>query len=231
MTKEETQGFSLGEFTCGIIGVGGLGCNIAVHLAGMGAKELILCDFDKVSEGNLNRQFLYKKEDIGKEKVEIAGKELREYAPDVKITAVNKKISRESVPGELRYCDIIFIATDNKVSREIMSDFCRENNIPLVLGGIDGFYGKVYLYIPGITPCPLCAGMLDGKKAETNVSAAAGIIGSLEATLGVRYLLTKNTSLGGTLTVYDEASFSSLAVKPTKTCKYCKNIHKKEETR
>lgn len=231
MTKEKTQGFSLGSFTCAVLGVGGLGCNIAVHLAGAGVKELILCDFDRVKKGNLNRQFLYKNGDIGKEKAEAAKERLSEYAPEVKITAVNKKATREYVPECFRECDIIFIATDNKVSREIMSDFCRENSIPLVLGGIDGFYGKAYLYIPRITPCPSCAGMLDGKKAKTNVSTAAGIVGSFEASLGVQYLLTENTSLGGTLTVYDEASFSSLAVKPTKTCKHCKNIFKKEETR
>ena len=231
MTKEKTQGFSLREFTCGIIGVGGLGCNIAVHLAGMGAKELILCDFDKISEGNLNRQFLYKKEDIGKEKTEVAGIRLREYAPDVTISAVNKKVTREHIPDDLRRCDIIFLAADNKKAREVLSCFCRDNKIPLVLGGIDGFYGKVYLYIPDFTPCPSCAGMLEGKKAEANISTTAGIVGSFEASIGVQYLLTKEKSLGGRLTVYDTDSFSALSVKPKKNCNYCKNIHKKEETR
>ncbi len=231
MTKEKTQGFSLRKFTCGVAGVGGLGCNIAVHLAGMGVKELILCDFDKISETNLNRQFLYKKEDIGREKAIVSEERLKEYAPDVEIKSVNKKITEDFVPEDFTRCDIIFLAADNKRAREVLSDFCRENNIPLVMGGIDGFYGKAYLYIPDITPCPVCAGMLDGKRAATNLSPAAGIIGSFEASIGVQYLLTKDTSLGGKLTVYDEASFSSLSVKPKKNCKHCKNIHKKEETR
>ena len=69
MSKKETQGFSLEEFTCALIGAGGLGCNIAVHLAGAGIKELILCDDDGISPGNLNRQFLYTRDDIGEKKV------------------------------------------------------------------------------------------------------------------------------------------------------------------
>ena len=42
-----------------LIGCGGLGCNVSVHLAGAGTGKIFLCDFDRVEESNLNRQFLY----------------------------------------------------------------------------------------------------------------------------------------------------------------------------
>lgn len=224
MSKDITQGFSLKDFTCAVIGAGGLGCNIAVHLAGAGIKKLILCDFDKISKSNLNRQFLYTEKDIGKEKVTVAKKKLEEYAPDVNISALSAKITKDSIPEELKNCDMIFLAADNKEARTALSDFSKENNIPLMMGGIDGFYGKTYLYIPDITPCPQCAGMIEGKKAQTNISAAAGIIGSLQASVGIQYLLTKDISLAGKLTVYDSDSFSSLKIVANPTCKICKNI-------
>lgn len=231
MTKELTQGFSLKNFTCAVIGAGGLGCNIAVHLAGAGVKKLILCDFDKVSESNLNRQFLYTKEDIGKEKAILSKEKLKKYAPEVIISAFSGKLDKNNIPEELKECDMIFLAVDNKKAREALSEFSRENNIPLMMGGIDGFYGKAYLYIPSVTPCPECAGMLDGKKAETNISSVAGIIGSLEASAGIQYLLTKDKTLGGKLTVFDKDTFSGLLIKPKKQCRYCKNIQEKEEMR
>ena len=52
------QGFDIRKYTAAVIGCGGLGCNIATHLACAGIGKLILCDFDTVSESNLNRQFL-----------------------------------------------------------------------------------------------------------------------------------------------------------------------------
>ena len=222
MIKEKTQGFSLNGFTAAVIGVGGLGCNIAVHLAGAGIGRLFLFDFDKISESNLNRQFLYTKNDIGKEKVYIAKERLSLYSPDCEISAFQIKITESSVPDKLSECDIIFLAVDNKNARTVISDYCEKNGIPLVLGGIDGFFGKTYLYIPSLTPCPRCAGMLEGKKAEYNISAAAGIIGSFQAALGINYLLTKNISSAGILTIYDCDSFSSLKITPSKKCKKCK---------
>ncbi len=213
MIKAQIQGFSLGEFTCGIIGVGGLGCNIAVHLIGAGIKHLILCDYDTISESNLNRQFLYKKEDIGKSKVFSAKKSLSDFSDDTAITAIDTKITESNIPDILKYCDIIFLAVDNQKARKVMSDFCEKNNIPLMLGGIDGFYGKTYLYIPCLTPTPEKAGMLDGKSAENNISATAGIIGSLQASTGIQYLLTKDHTLGGKLTVFDKDSFDTLTIR------------------
>lgn len=213
MNKELTQGFSLSDFSCAVIGVGGLGCNIAVHLAGAGIGRLILCDFDKITESNLNRQFLFTHKDIGKEKAATAKNKLESFSHDTEISALNIKIGKDNIPGELKDCDMIFLAVDNKKARENISLFCEKNKIPLMLGGIDGFYGKTYLYIPDFTPTPKKAGMLDGKKAQSNISSTAGIIGSLQASTGIQYLLTKDKSFGGSITIFDKDTFSTLKLK------------------
>lgn len=43
----------------GIAGLGGLGSNIAVHLARLGVGRLVLVDFDTVDVSNLNRQHYF----------------------------------------------------------------------------------------------------------------------------------------------------------------------------
>ncbi|MBR3766721.1 MAG: ThiF family adenylyltransferase [Clostridia bacterium] len=228
MIKGKTQGFSLKKFTAAVIGVGGLGCNIATHLAGAGIGRLLLFDFDKISETNLNRQFLYTKDSIGEDKVFEAKKRLEEYSETV-CKAYNIKITENNIPEELKTADIIFLAADNLEARKALTEFSEENKIPLVFGGIDGFYGKTYLYIPNITPCPECAGIIEGGKTKSNISAAAGIIGSLQAALGIQYLLTKDISLGGKITVYDSDTFSSLKIISSPKCKTCKNIQRKKD--
>ena len=53
----KTKAVDVTQKSAAVIGCGGLGCNISVHLAGLGIGKLILADFDTVSESNLNRQF------------------------------------------------------------------------------------------------------------------------------------------------------------------------------
>ena len=59
----------LKEASVGIAGAGGLGSNIAMALARAGVGHLLIVDFDKVEESNLNRQY-YFRDQIGEFKVE-----------------------------------------------------------------------------------------------------------------------------------------------------------------
>lgn len=211
--KELTQGFSLKDKSCAVIGLGGLGTNVAVHLAGAGIGKMYLCDFDTVSKTNLNRQFMYTADDIGKEKTDTLAKKLSEYAPECDIIAVNKKINAISDLQFAKNCDIIFSCADNNAARIITESFCRENNIPLVHGGIDGFYGVSYLYVPSHSLTPSEAGLCEGNKAKYNISAVAGVIGSFQASLGIKYLLNKDISLSGRILIFDENKTDTLIFK------------------
>ena len=208
--KDMTQGFSLKDKSCAVIGLGGLGTNVAVHLAGAGIGKLMLCDFDTVSESNLNRQFMYTADDVGKMKCEVLHKRLSAYSPECEIISVNEKITDGSHIRKLKDCDIIFSCVDNNEARIILENFCRENNIPLVHGGIDGFYGVAYLYVPSHSLTPSEAGLCEGKKAKYNISATAGVIGSYQASLGIQYLLTKDNSLSGRILVFDDNKTDTL---------------------
>lgn len=222
--KERTQGFSLRNKSACIVGCGGLGCNIAVHLAGAGIGKLILCDFDAVCESNLNRQFLYTKEDIGKSKCKAAKKRLSQYSEDTKLTCIERKIQSAEDMEFARACDIILLAVDNADARKAVQSFSVKYEIPLVCGGIDGFYGMSYMFIPNLSPCPDCAGLNENTKAKYSVSATAGIIGSFQAALAIRYLLTKDKSLSGKLLIYDESCFDTLQIKASNSCPICKNL-------
>ena len=221
--KEIVQGFSLSDKSACIIGCGGLGCNIAVHLVGSGIGKRYLCDFDVVSSSNLNRQFLYTENDIGESKCMRAKHRLIKYSTDTQIFAMEEKILDSEDLSFAKDCDIIILAVDNPECRKAVQSFCISKNKPLVCGGIDGFYGMAYLFIPDVSPCLECAGFLENNKAESNISSTAGIIGSMEANLTIRYLLTNDVNLSGKITIFDESSFDTLKIKPSALCSVCKN--------
>ena len=87
--KSLTQGFSIMDKSCAIIGLGGLGTNVAVHLAGAGIGKMYLCDYDKICKSNLNRQFFYTDEDISKDKCYVLSEKLKKYSPQSDIASVN----------------------------------------------------------------------------------------------------------------------------------------------
>ena len=222
MVKAEIQGFDISSKSAAVIGCGGLGCNIAIHLAGSGIGKLVLADYDTVSESNLNRQFLYCYDDIGKPKAQLAAQKLKSYSRNSEITAFGKKICSPDGLDFLNDCDIVFLAVDNNSAREIMQNFCAEKRIPLVNGGINGFYGTAYLYVPGNSPCLKCAGLMEKETEKIiSVSSTAGIIGALEAELGIRYLLNSDTDIAGTLHIYDNGEINKLKIKPQENCGIC----------
>ena len=64
-----------------IVGMGGLGCPVALYLSNLGIKNIGMVDYDKVDFSNLNRQILFNKKDIGKYKINQA--KTLETAPSV----------------------------------------------------------------------------------------------------------------------------------------------------
>lgn len=218
MIKVDTQGFDISSKSVAVIGCGGLGCNVCIHLAGAGVGRIFVCDYDTVSESNLNRQFVYNCNDIGQKKAFAMQRFLEKYAPESKIIAVDQKIESPDDLVFAKECDIIILAVDNVKSSKIANNFCKKEGIPLCAEGISGFYGSCCLYIPGETPCIECAGLLEADRNTANISTTAGIIGSLCTSLAIKYLIGDKSS-AGRLFIYDNDEITSLKIKASKECK------------
>jgi molybdopterin/thiamine biosynthesis adenylyltransferase len=62
-----------------LLGVGGLGCGIALTLARLGVGRLILVDRDVVDVTNLNRQLLFSRTSVGQSKVAAAAEGIKPH--------------------------------------------------------------------------------------------------------------------------------------------------------
>ena len=105
--------------TVGIAGAGGLGSNCAVALARVGIGKLIICDFDKVTRANLNRQY-YFNEQIGQQKVFALADNIFFIDPYVKVLPKNIKLSPANIKESFKSCDVIVEAFDKAEMKEML---------------------------------------------------------------------------------------------------------------
>lgn len=117
--KELHRAFS--SATVAICGLGGLGSNIAIHLARAGIGKLILCDFDRVDITNLHRQ-QYKASQISMYKTDALADNLCEIAPYIELEMHTERITEENVVTFLRGADIICEAFDDAECKAMLTN-------------------------------------------------------------------------------------------------------------
>lgn len=94
-----------------ILGLGGLGSNVAISLARIGVGKIIISDFDIVEPSNLNRQ-QYFIDDIGKHKTDALSENIKRINPFINIKKHNIFITKENM-NNFNDADIIIEAFDN----------------------------------------------------------------------------------------------------------------------
>ena len=117
--KELQRAFS--SATVAICGLGGLGSNIAIHLARAGIGRLILIDFDRVDITNLHRQ-QYKASQIGMYKTDALTDNLREIAPYIEMETHIERITEDNTVKLLQSAYIICEAFDSAECKAMLTN-------------------------------------------------------------------------------------------------------------
>lgn len=102
-----------------IVGLGGLGSNIALSLARVGIGKLLLFDFDIVEPSNLNRQQYFIKH-IGMNKTDAIKDVIHQCNPFVDIYTENIFIDKNNIKELFKDVDIIVEAFDTAESKAIL---------------------------------------------------------------------------------------------------------------
>lgn len=212
-----------------IVGVGGLGSNIAIELTAMGVGFLRLIDRDVVEISNLHRQPIYDVDWIGYPKVEAAAARLKKLNPSVETELLPISLNEGNVEEAIKGVDVIVDGLDRIGPRYALNRACIRLGIPYVFGAAIEVFGNLTTIIPGKTPCLECfmSGLKDEELPTCGVvgvhPSIVNIISSLEVSEAVKILLGKEPSLAGKLLFIDlrTLSFNDLKINRIAECQAC----------
>lgn len=112
---------------------------------------------DTIDVSNLNRQFLFHKQHVGKSKAAVAAESVLQFNPNVKI-----KYYHDSVIGPkfnksfFERFSVVLNALDNLPARFHVNRMCLAAGVPLIESGTSGYKGQVELIKGGLSSCYEC---------------------------------------------------------------------------
>ncbi len=214
-----------------IAGAGGLGSPIAIYLTAAGIGTIRVIDHDQVALSNLNRQVLHWEGDVGRKKVDSARTKLRNLNSTVEIQAIAETITEGNVSELVEGCDAIVDAMDNLPTRYLLNRCAIEKHIPFFHGAVHGFEGRVMTVLPGETACLRCMyrGLVPQEKFPV-IGVTPAVIGSIQATEVIKYLVGIGKLLTNRLLIYDglKVSFSEFRLNRNPNCDHCGSLAGKE---
>jgi molybdopterin/thiamine biosynthesis adenylyltransferase len=193
-----------------IIGAGALGSPAALYLAAAGVGTIGIADSDVVEISNLQRQVIHHTADIGKPKVLSAREKMEAINPDVRVTTYHSWISADTIMDIIHEFDFVIDGTDNFASKFLINDACVMVGKPFSHAGILHFIGQTMTILPGESPCYRCIfpsppppGAIPTCSRAGVLGVLPGVIGSIQATEAIKFLLGLGKLLTGRLLVYD----------------------------
>ena len=196
-----------------IIGAGGIGNAAIPALAGIG--KLTIIDDGEVERSNLQRQPIFRDDQIGQPKAALAAEFARALNPYVEANPAQQRLDSGNVEQLIGGHDLVLDGSDNFATRLTVSDAATRLHIPLVSAAAVQFQGQIGLYRGWETdkPCYRCfvGDAFDSDDCDT--CAEQGVLGALAATVGsfgalmaIRAIIGIDDDIAGNLYLFDGAA-------------------------
>ena len=209
-----------------IVGAGGLSAPILQYLAAAGVGTIGLADDDVVELSNLQRQTIFRTDDIGRPKVDAARDFANRLNPHVSIIQHAVRINEDNAGRFLADYDLVVEGVDNFETRYALNRAAIALEKPFVSAAVGRFDGQVATFKPyedpGVLPCYRClVPQAPPREEQVNcaeegvLGAVTGVIGTLAAMEVIKELLPLGESLAGRLMLYDglAGQFRTIALK------------------
>lgn len=220
----------LNQATVLVVGCGGLGNACVPILAGAGIGRLILCDHDSIERSNLQRQFAFRIEDLGRTKVEVLAEYIQQRNQGISIQPIHSKITTALLDQYLPCCDVIVDCTDNSATRHLINQYAVHHQVPLVSASAIQWSGQLSVFDArqADSPCYACLfplAHIEDRRCTNNgvFSPLVHIIGAAQAAEVLKLLIGfGNTSIGKMLQ-FEALNFSTheLQLAPNPDCPVC----------
>ncbi len=214
-----------------ILGLGGLGCPVALYLASAGVGELILVDHDQVDLTNLQRQIAHDTSSIGLGKVDSAKTRILALNPQVQVHTHHERATPDTLKMWLDDVDLVVDCCDNFSTRQLLNRVCLERKIPWVFAGAISMDAQMSVFDPRDADGPCYACLFPPQNAPEEVNCASlgvlaplvGVVGSLQALEALKVLAGVGTSLQGRLLMLEarQMRFTEMRYKRQAHCPVC----------
>jgi adenylyltransferase/sulfurtransferase len=212
------------------VGTGGLGAPLSLYLAAAGVGTLGLVDFDTVDASNLQRQVIHSTATVGMLKVDSAEIMLKGLNPNLNVIKYNTMLTSANALEIFKDFDIIADGTDNFQTRYLVNDACVLTGKPNAYGSIFRFEGQASLFATETGPCYRCLypeppppGLVPSCAEGGVLGILPGLVGIIQATEVIKYILGIGESLAGRLLLVDALgmNFRQLKLRKNPACPAC----------
>jgi adenylyltransferase/sulfurtransferase len=198
-----------------VIGAGGIGSAAIPALAGAGIGKLTIIDDGEVERSNLQRQPIFRDDQIGQPKAALAADFASALNPHVETVSAQERLDAANVEQLIGGHDLVLDGSDNFATRLAVSDAATSLRIPLVSAAAVQFQGQIGLYRgwEADKPCYRCfvGDAFDSDDCDT--CAEQGVLGALAATVGsfgalmaIRTIVGIGEDVAGSLYLFDGAA-------------------------
>jgi molybdopterin/thiamine biosynthesis adenylyltransferase len=215
-----------------VVGAGGLGSPALFYLACAGVGNIGIVDGDRVELSNLQRQILHTSQDLDELKTHSAKDKLNRLNPDIDIKIYSELLTQENGFELINQYEFVIEATDNFEAKFLVNDICVRSRVPFCHAGILGMFGQMLTVIPGKGACFRCVfGDIPEKDQVPTTSEAGvfgavpGVLGALQATEAVKFLIGTGKLLVGRLLTFDALNLTFREIElPPPSCGVCKAL-------
>ncbi len=219
-----------------VVGAGGIGSPVIQYLAAAGVGRLAIADDDKVALSNLQRQTIFRDEDIGAPKAECAARFARALNPAIAVTPIVERLDAARAAALFRDVDLVVEGVDTIAARFALNAASVATATPMVSAALGRFEAQVSLFKPWAgadLPCYQCF-VPEAPPREAVVTCAeegvvgplAGVAGSIAALEAVKEITGAGETLAGRLFIFDGLSAASRIVRLPRdpNCSVCRTI-------
>ncbi len=129
-----------------VVGAGALGNEVLKNLALLGVGKIVIVDMDTIAGHNLSRTVLFRAEDVGRYKAEVAAERVGDLNPDVSVDYLIKPIQQAF--GLARYYEfsVVFACLDNIQARIDVNRYCYQAGVCFIDAGLRLLDGDIKVF-------------------------------------------------------------------------------------
>ena len=152
--------------------------------------------------------------------------------PDVTVNTYKQWAMADNIRQIVKEYDFVIDGTDNFAAKFLVNDACYFEKVPLSHAGILKFDGQLMTIVPDESACYRCifnapppVGAVPSCSQAGVLGVLAGVVGSLQATEAIKYLLGIGELLTDTLLTYNALTmnFRKVNLKRNPDCRLCGN--------